>query len=158
MFSDFFAVSKILAGNLPAGPPTVVSKRSPVLKPPPFLADNIASISQQLKLLSDHLSGLADSPSPALAPPVLVPVAPKLLSSLSPDKVVRLVHCLGSLSLPVRPCNWSYGSDTKTHWTRRSFTVLLGATVSAIIGTSYRPASMANGLMGGSFHYCLALT
>ena len=40
----------------------------------------------------------------------------------------------------------------------RSFTVLLGAGGSTIIGTSYRQVSMANGLTGESFHYCLALT
>ena len=39
----------------------------------------------------------------------------------------------------------------------RSVTVLLGAGNSAIIGTSYRPVFMANGLTGASFRYCLAL-
>ena len=80
-----------------------------------FLADDIASISQHLKLLSYCLSGLADSPSPASAPPEIEPMAPKLLSSLSPDEVVHLVHCPGSLPPPVCPCNWSNRSDTKTH-------------------------------------------
>ena len=41
---------------------------------------------------------------------------------------------------------------------QRSFTMLLGAAAFAIIGTSYRPALMANGLTGESFRYRLALT
>ncbi len=96
---------------------SVVPKQGPVPKVPPFLADNIASVSQHLKLLSDCLSGLADPPSPAPAPPEIEPVAPKLLSSLSPDEVVRLVHRPGSSPPPVCPCNWSNGSNTKKHWT-----------------------------------------
>ncbi len=44
-------------------------------------------------------------------------MAPKLLSSLSPNKVVHLVHHPGSLPPPVRPCDRSNGSDIKTHWT-----------------------------------------
>ncbi len=36
--------------------------------------------------------------------------------------------------------------------------MLLAAGGSAIIGTSYRPVSMANGLMGENFCYPLALT
>jgi hypothetical protein len=44
-------------------------------------------------------------------------MALKRLLSLSPNKVVCLVHHPGSLPLPVRPCNQSNGSDTKTHWT-----------------------------------------
>ena len=94
---------------------SVDPKRGPVPKAPPFLADDIASISQHLKLLSYRLSGLADSPSPASAPPEIEPMAPKLLSSLSPDEVVHLVHCPGSLPPPVCPCNWSNRSNTKTH-------------------------------------------
>ena len=40
----------------------------------------------------------------------------------------------------------------------RSFTVLLAAGISAIIGTSHRPVSMANVSTGESFLYPLALT
>ncbi len=105
---------------------SVVPKQGPVLKAPPFLANDIVSISQHLKLLSDHLSGFADSPSPASAPLAFEPVAPKLLSSLSPDEVVCLVHRPGSLPLPVRPCNWSNGSNTKTHWTLEELHRALG--------------------------------
>ena len=35
--------------------------------------------------------------------------------------------------------------------------MLLDVAISAIIGTSFRPVWMANGLMGGSFHYPWAL-
>ena len=105
---------------------SVVPKTGLVPKVPPFLANNIASISQHLKLLPDRLSGLADSPSPASAPLEIKPVAPTLLSSLSPGEVVRLVHCSGSLPLPIHPCNWSNGSDTKTHWTLEELHRALG--------------------------------
>ena len=105
---------------------SVVPKRGPVLKAPPFSANAIASISQHLKLLLDCLSGLADSPSPASAPLALEPVAPKLLSSLSPDEVVRLVHRLGSLPPLVRPCNRSNGSNTKMNWTSEELHRALG--------------------------------
>ncbi len=73
--------------GLPAGESpcfkSIVPKRGPVPTDPPFWADDIAVISQHLKLLSDRLSGLADHPSPITNPPASDPVAPKLLSSLS---------------------------------------------------------------------------
>ncbi len=83
-------------------------------------------ISQHLKLLSDHLSGLADHLSPVTTPPASAPVAPKLLSSLSRDEVVRLVHRPGSSPPPVHPCDRSNGSDTKTHWTSEELHRALG--------------------------------
>jgi hypothetical protein len=105
---------------------SVVPKRGPVPKAPPFLANNIASISQHLKLLLDCLSGLADSPSPASTPPALKPVAPKLLLTLTPDEVARLIHCPGSLPPPFCPCYRSNGSNTKTHWTSEELHRALG--------------------------------
>ena len=69
---------------------------------------------------------MADSPSSVSAPSAPVLAAPKLLSSLSPDEVVQLVHCPGSLPPPVRPCNRSNGSDTKTHWTSEELHLALG--------------------------------
>jgi hypothetical protein len=95
---------------------SVVLKRGPLPKVHPFLADNIAAISKHLKLLLDCLSGIAISPSPDSSPQDSNPVAPKHLSSLSPNEVVRLMHHPGSSPPPVRPCDWSNGSDTKTHW------------------------------------------
>jgi hypothetical protein len=96
---------------------SIVPKRGPLPKVHPFSADDIATITQHLKLLSDWLSGIAASPSPDSSPQDSRPVAPKLLSSLSPNEVIRLVHHPGSSPLPVRPCDWSNGSDTKTHLT-----------------------------------------
>ena len=136
---------------------SVVPKRGPVPKAPPFSADDIASISQHLKLLSDCLSGLADSPSHVSAPPAPKPVAPKLLLSLSPDEVVRLVHrpvlCLCRYVLAIVPT----ALTQKRIRPRRSFIVLLGVAVFAIIRTSSRPVWMANGLMGASSCYRWAL-
>jgi hypothetical protein len=105
---------------------SVVLKRGPLPKVHPFLADNIATISKHLKLLSDRLSGIAISPSPDSSPQDSNPVAPNLLSSLSPDKVVCLVHHPGSLPPPVHPCDRSNGSNTKTHWTLEELHRALG--------------------------------
>jgi hypothetical protein len=105
---------------------SIVPKRGPVPTAPPFLADDIAAISQHLKLLSDRLSGLADSPSPISTPLAPNPVAPKLLLSLSWDEVVWLVHRTGSSPPPVCPCNRSNGLDTKTHWTLEVLHCALG--------------------------------
>ena len=105
---------------------SIIPKQGSAPKVIPFLADDIASISQHLKILSYCLSGIADSPSPSSAPPEVEPMAPKLLLSLSPDEVVHLVHRPGSLPPPVCPCNWSNGSDTKTHWTLEELHRALG--------------------------------
>ncbi len=105
---------------------SIVLKRGPLPKVHPFFAYDIATITQHLKLLSDHLSGITASPSPDSSPQDSGPMAPKLLSSLSPDKVVRLVHRPGSSPPPVRPYDRSNGSDTKTHWTSEELHHALG--------------------------------
>ena len=105
---------------------SVVPKRGPVPKVLPFLAEDIALIFQHLEVLLDCLFGIADSPSPTLTPPVVEPVAPKLLWSLSSDEVVRLVHHPGSSPPPVRPCDRSNRSNTKTHWTLEELHCALG--------------------------------
>ena len=65
-----------------------------------FSADNLALISTQLQVLSDRLLGIM-----ILSPPVDVdPLTPWLLSSLSPEKVVWLVHCPDSALPPICPC------------------------------------------------------
>ena len=130
---------------------SVVPKQSPLPKAQPFSADNIATIPKHLKLLSNCLLGIADSSSLNSSPPNSNPVTPKLLSSLSPDEVVRLVHCPGSSPTPV-----AIGLTVPTPrltglW--RSFIALLAAPVSLIRSTSFRPALTANGLMGGSSLY-----
>ncbi len=96
---------------------SVVPKQGPLPKVQPFSVDVITTISKHLKLLLDCLSGIVVSPSPNSSPPDSNPVAPKLFSSLSPNKVVRLVHRPGLSPPPVHPCDQSNGVDTKTHWT-----------------------------------------
>jgi hypothetical protein len=88
-----------------------------------FLVDDLALISKHLQVLLDRLSGLTVSPPPSLG---LDPVAPKLLSSLSHEEVVRLVHRPGSTLPPVCPCDLSNGSNTKTHWTSEELHCALG--------------------------------
>jgi hypothetical protein len=85
--------------------------------------DNLALISKHLQVLLDRLSDLTVSPPPSSG---LDPVAPKLLSSLSHEEVVRLVHRPSFILPPVRPCDWSNGSNTKTHWNSEKLHHALG--------------------------------
>jgi hypothetical protein len=88
-----------------------------------FSMDDLALISKHLQVLLDWLSGLTVSPPSSSGSD---PVAPKLLSSLSHEEVVQLVHHPGSALPPVRPCDQSNGSDTKTHWTSEELHPALG--------------------------------
>ncbi len=103
---------------------SLVPKQLRWAKSTTFLVDNLALISKHLQVLLDRLSGLMVSPPPSLGSD---PVAPKLLSSLSHEEVVQLVHRLGSALPPVCPCDWSNGSDTKTHWISEELHRALGS-------------------------------
>jgi hypothetical protein len=83
---------------------SLVPKQHCRAKSTTFLVDDLALISKRLQVLSDRLSGLTVFPPPSSG---LDPVAPKLLSSLSHEEVVWLVHCPGSALPPVCPCDWS---------------------------------------------------
>jgi hypothetical protein len=93
---------------------SLVPKQLRWAKSTTFLVDDLALISKHLQVLLDWLSGLTVSLPPSSG---LDLVAPKLLFSLSHEEVVWLVHCPGSALPPVCPCDWSNGSNTKTHWT-----------------------------------------
>ncbi len=92
-----------------------VPKQAPQAMPTPFSTNDIALIAQHLQVLSDKLSGL-QSPQPS-SPETSNPPPSRLLSTLSQDDIVRLVHRPGLVLPQVRPCNRANGSDTKTHWT-----------------------------------------
>jgi hypothetical protein len=112
--------------DVESGLPTIFSlvpKQLRQAKSTTFLVDDLALISKHLQVLSDRLFGLMVSLPPSLG---LDTVAPKLLSSLSHEEVVRLVHCPSSALPPVRPCDWSNGSNTKTHWTSEELHRALG--------------------------------
>ncbi len=102
---------------------SLIPKQLRQAKSTTFLVDNLALISKHLQVLSDWLFGLTVSPPPSLGSD---PVAPKLLSSLSHEEVVRLVHRPGSALPPVCPCDWSNGSNNKTHWTSEELHHALG--------------------------------
>ncbi len=102
---------------------SLVPKQLCQAKSTTFLMDNLALIFKHLQVLLDRLSGLTVSLPPSLGSD---PVAPKLLSSLSHEEVVWLVHRPGSTLPPVRPCDRSNGSDTKTHWTSEELHRALG--------------------------------
>ncbi len=95
---------------------SIVLKQGPRPKVKSFSADNIAAIYSQLRLLPDHLSGVAASPSTDSPRLDSEPAAPKLLSSLTADEVARLMHRPGSSPPPICPCDHSNSSDTKTCW------------------------------------------
>ncbi len=88
-----------------------------------FLVDDLALIFKRLQVLLDQLSGLTVSPPPSLSSD---PVAPKLLSSLSHEEVVSLVHRPGSALPSVNPFDWSNGSSSETHWTSEELHCALG--------------------------------
>jgi hypothetical protein len=67
-------------------------------------------ISKHLKLLPDRLSGVPDPPSPPSASADSEPPA-WLLSSLSHEMVVRLVHRAGTTLPCIRPRDRANGSD-----------------------------------------------
>jgi len=94
-----------------------------------FSPNDLALISKRLQVLSDRLSGITVPPLPS-PPESGAPVSdldtPRLLSSLSQEDDVRLVHRPGSVPPPVRPCDCSNGSDTKTHWTPEELHHALG--------------------------------
>ncbi len=52
--------------------------------------------------------------------------APRLLSTMTPEDVARLVHHPGTSFLPVRPCNTANASNTKTHWTAEELHRIMG--------------------------------
>jgi hypothetical protein len=113
-----------------------------------FSVHDLTLISKQLQVLSDRLSGLTVSPPPSDLD------APKLLSSLSHEEVVPLAHRPGSALPPVRPCDWSNGSDTKTHWTSEELHHALGCRRFRNYKHIIQTSSMANGLMEGSSCSC----
>ncbi len=102
---------------------SLVPKQLRRAKSTTILVDDLALISKHLQVLSDRLSGLMVSPPPCSGSD---PAAPKLLSSLSHEEVVWLVHRPGSTLPPVCPCDWSNGSDTKTHWISEELYCALG--------------------------------
>jgi hypothetical protein len=94
-----------------------------------FSSDDLAMISKQLQVLLDCLSGITIPSPPAVlesGSPVLDSDTTQLLLSLSREDVVQLVHCPGSVPPPVRPCDCSNGSDTKTYWTSEELHRALG--------------------------------
>ena len=113
----------------PAGTAETSTFISPVPNQPPanpksFSTDDIASIKQHLQGLSDKLAGLQPPPPssqvPSNSPPSL------LLSMLSRDEVMRLVHRPGSKLPQICPCNCANKSNTKMHWTSEELHQALG--------------------------------
>ncbi len=66
------------------------------------------------------------SPSDFSSEPHFPSSSPTLLSTLSWDDIARFVHRKGSSFLPVCPCDWANGSNTKTHWTSKEIHRALG--------------------------------
>jgi hypothetical protein len=107
------------------------------LKPPPSLT-SIAALSHPDALtidmftLSTHLRSLADKVCPSFRPPIPSVsgppslVAPVLLSTMTRDEVLKLLHHSTSSPPVVRPCDTPNYSNTKTHWTSEKIHQAIG--------------------------------
>jgi hypothetical protein len=109
-----------------AAPPT--NSTAVPLKPPPS-ATFVVALSHpdastiDMSTLSSHLRSLVDKVCPSSGPPFPpVPGPPSsvalvLLSTMTQDKVLKLLHHSTSSPPAVCPCDTPNNSNTKTHWT-----------------------------------------
>jgi hypothetical protein len=109
-----------------AAPPT--NPTAVPLKPPPS-PTYVVTLSHpdastiDMSTLSSHLCSLADKVCPSSGPPIPPvpgppsPVAPVLLSTMTRDKFLKLLHHSTSSPPAIRLCDTPKNSDTKMHWT-----------------------------------------
>ena len=97
--------------------------------PTPILSD-LSSTLQDLAVAIQHLSTAPSQttavvdPTPAspsessadFPSPLSMPGEPWLLSTMTAEEILWLVHYPGTTLPSVRPCDTANGSDTKTHW------------------------------------------
>ena len=112
--------------------------------PMPTTVD-MSTVSQQLESLSQAIASLqARAPSPAASPlpaaasspPSLLPSSPPsdsgeppsstLISTMSREEVLALVHKDGTTLPAVRPCDTANSCDTKSHWTGEELHRVMG--------------------------------
>jgi hypothetical protein len=109
------------ASHWPKYPPSPATPQIKVSVPNP----DMATVSAQLRCLEDVVASLWDSwandttPLTALIPTATSTNTPALvlLSSMSMEEIVSLVHHDGSALPSVRPCDTANESDSKMHWT-----------------------------------------
>ncbi len=85
-----------------------------------------------MSTLSSHLCSLANKVCPSSGPPIPPvpgppsPAVPVLLSTMTQDKVLKLLHHSTSSPPAVCPCDTPNNSDTKTHWTLEEIHCTMG--------------------------------
>ena len=102
----------------------------PAMSPSIDTTLNLSTIFSQLSSLAKAISNLSPPPTstplanlPQLAPPTDSPTSepvfklPRLLSTLSDEAIIKLLHRKGTDLPSVCPCITANASDTKTHWT-----------------------------------------
>jgi hypothetical protein len=112
---------------------------------PKLLRPLYLTVSAQFLSLADMVTPLwdrrVDDTTPLTVPiPTATPTNPLalvLLSSMSMEEIVLLVHHDSSALLPVPPCDMANESDSKTHWMAEEIHRVRGAGNSGITGTSY---------------------
>ncbi len=110
----------------------------PAFSPPTAVPTyNITALSEQLQSLALVVCGLLlpasaaqDHPS-ASAPHIMnnlmaSPPVPKILSTMSSDKIVMHVHHKGTVFQLVCPCNTTNTSNTKIHWSAKEIQCGMG--------------------------------
>jgi hypothetical protein len=129
----------ILIDNNSSAEGLIDSDRSQVwpVSPPSPLRQDFDSVSAQLCSLADAVASLLPSCPPstdsvpsslpdAMPAPVDPLPSPVLLSTMTRDKIVSLVHHPNSTLPPVCPCDTANASDSKTHWSAEELHQTMG--------------------------------
>jgi hypothetical protein len=134
---------------------SVVPEQGPRPTVHPFSADNIATISKHLKLLSDCFPGSLSLPLLIHLPRPPMQWLPNFFLLSHPMRWSALCIIRGHRLHPSVPAIGLTVPTPRLIGLQRSFIVLSAAAVSKITSISFRPVLMASGLMGVSSHWVL---
>jgi hypothetical protein len=105
----------------------------PAVSPPGGLSLDISSLADQLRALADTVHSMSspclDSdipPATPLPPSLSDDAAPRLLSMMPHDSILKLLHHEGSQLPSICPCDTANNSDTKMHWTAKEIHRIMG--------------------------------
>jgi hypothetical protein len=132
LIKDDSSAMGVSSSAAPLTDPTVVPLEPPpspmsvaALSHPDALTIDLSTLSSHLCSLADKVCLSSDPPIPPIpGPPSLV--APLLLSTMTQDEVLKLLHHPTSSPPAVRPCNTPNHSNTKMHWTLEEIHCAMG--------------------------------